>query len=216
MTEEQRKKTLGLAVGSLVCGCLFLIPFLGFLCSLAAVILGISALVVISKNKDNLKGNGLAITGIILGSIGVIIVPIIAMLAAIAIPNLMLARARANEAAAVASLKTISVASESFYAVQNRYPDWLGELAYDEPPYISDELASGVHQGYKFKILDTGQDSTLLATAVPMAKGATGMRSFCVVEDGLIRADSKGDEISGYDSCGRLESAESSRHRQYK
>lgn len=76
MNEEQKKKTLGIAIGSLVCGCFFLIPFLGQLLGLAAIILGIFALVMISKNKQTLQGNGLAITGIVLGAISMIIAPL--------------------------------------------------------------------------------------------------------------------------------------------
>ena len=72
MTKAQKKKTLGLAITSLVFGCLFFIPFLGFLFSLAAIVLGIVALVSMSKSKKTIKGQGLAITGIVLGSIGVI------------------------------------------------------------------------------------------------------------------------------------------------
>jgi len=76
MNQEQKKKTLGIAIGSLVCGCFFFIPLLGQLLGLLAIILGIFALVMISKDKQTLKGNGLAITGIVLGAISIIIAPL--------------------------------------------------------------------------------------------------------------------------------------------
>ena len=71
---EKQKKTLGIAIASLVLGCLFWFPFLGVFCSLAAIILGIMALSKISKNKDALEGRGLAIAGITLGGVGVLII----------------------------------------------------------------------------------------------------------------------------------------------
>ncbi|MDD5195533.1 MAG: DUF4190 domain-containing protein [Candidatus Omnitrophica bacterium] len=96
MTEVAVKKTVGLAVASLVMGCLVLIPILGLLFSLLAIIFGAVALAKISNNKDKLKGDGLAISGIILGAFGIIVVPIIFMLLAIAVPAFMRAKAVAE------------------------------------------------------------------------------------------------------------------------
>lgn len=76
MSEGQQKKTLGMAIASLVFGCFLLIPLLGLVFSIPAIILGIIALVKIGHNKETLKGSGLAIAGIILGAIGIIIIPI--------------------------------------------------------------------------------------------------------------------------------------------
>jgi len=58
---EVAKKTLGLAVFSLVLGCLFIIPLLGMIFGIAAITLGVIALSKISKDKETLKGNGFAI-----------------------------------------------------------------------------------------------------------------------------------------------------------
>ncbi|UCC94419.1 MAG: DUF4190 domain-containing protein [Candidatus Omnitrophota bacterium] len=213
MTEAQTKKTVGVAIASLVCGCFFFIPFLNFLSGLAAVILGIVALVTISKNKDSLKGNGLAIGGIVLGSIGLILTPVIMMFAAIAIPNFMRARMVAQESAATASLQTISAASQVYYADKGRYPQELLDLAYSSPPYIDESLGSGTHQGYMFKIVDTGNEDTFLATAVPESS-TSGVRVFCVVEDGIVRADYNGSDISNYEGCRECEPTRA-RHYRY-
>ena len=51
MTETQ-KKTLGIAIASLICGCFFIIPLLGFLLSIVAIILGIIAISKINKNEE--------------------------------------------------------------------------------------------------------------------------------------------------------------------
>ena len=54
-----------------------------------------------------------------------IVVAIIALLAAIAIPNLLRARHNANESAAIGSMRTFSSALESFRAAQTSYPSAL-------------------------------------------------------------------------------------------
>ncbi|MFH1621914.1 MAG: DUF4190 domain-containing protein [Candidatus Omnitrophota bacterium] len=204
MTEIQ-KKTLGLATTSLIFGCLALIPLLGIFPALLAIILGIVALVKISNNKDTLKGNGLAISGIVLGAIGLIMLPIIAMLAAIAIPNLLRARHNANEAGAIYNMKVISTAAQSYNAVNDRFPENISELAYADPPYINKELASGAQYGYIFTIVDTNSDNAFLATAIPKEKGVTGTRSFCATDDGVIKQDLEGKNIYTIYTCEGLE-----------
>jgi type IV pilus assembly protein PilA len=131
-----------------------------------------------------------------------IVVAIIALLAAIAIPNLLRARHNANEAAAIASLKTISVACESFRAAQTppRYPDDLAELGDAEPPYIDDALADAIdatnsRQGYWFTYARGGRNE-YTCIARPETSGTTGTRVFFVDESGVIRIDdADGDAI---------------------
>jgi len=67
-----------------------------------------------------------------------IVVAIIALLAAIAIPNLLRARLNANESTAIAALRTVSTACESYRSAQNppTYPADLPTLANANPPYI--------------------------------------------------------------------------------
>lgn len=153
MTEMQQKKTLGIAIASLVFGCLFLIPLLGVIFSLAAIILGIVALVKISQNKDTLKGSGLAISGITLGAVGILIIPIVAMLAAIAIPNLLRARVQANQAAARASVMTIATALETYAAANNgKYPSSEYELVQAQPPYLNGSYDKKIINGYVYSL----------------------------------------------------------------
>jgi type IV pilus assembly protein PilA len=182
MSETQQKKTLGIAIASLILGCLFLIPLLGLLFSLAALILGIVAVVKISNNKETLKGKGLAITGIVLGSIGIVMIPIIAMLAAIAIPNFLRARNEAQESAAAMSMHTI-VAAEVAYKAENESFTSLARLSQANPPYIDSILASGTKQGYKFT-LDTFNPEYFYATAAPL--DAYGGRALYIDEDAIL------------------------------
>jgi prepilin-type N-terminal cleavage/methylation domain-containing protein len=87
-----------------------------------------------------------------------IVVAIIGLLAAIAIPNLLRARLNANESAAKGSLRTVSTAMESYRAAQSTpmYPGALTDLSAANPPYIDDTLAAGAKQGYGFVLAGGG------------------------------------------------------------
>ncbi len=149
MTEMQ-KKTIGLAIGSLICGCFSLIPIIGLLPSLPAIILGIIALVKISKNKETLKGNGLAIAGIVMGSLGIIFLPIMGLLAAIAIPNFLRAKISANDALARSTMHTLSTASETYKMANNQYPLISNDLTDANPPYIVNSYCNETISGYTY------------------------------------------------------------------
>ena len=72
-------KTSGLAIASFALGILGFCTF--FITAIPAIILGIVALVKIAKSGGKLKGNGLAITGIVVPSVSVLFVlPIMLML----------------------------------------------------------------------------------------------------------------------------------------
>ncbi|MDD4900380.1 MAG: prepilin-type N-terminal cleavage/methylation domain-containing protein [Candidatus Omnitrophica bacterium] len=114
-----------------------------------------------------------------------IVVAIIALLAAIAIPNLLRARLNANEAAAVSALKTIASSAISFRSVNAAYPANLAALSGATPPYIDAVLGGGAKQGYNFAL--TGAANTFTATARPQTYQTTGVRSFFVDESGVIR-----------------------------
>lgn len=123
-----------------------------------------------------------------------IVVAIIALLAAIAIPNLLRARHNANEAAAIASLRTISTACESFRAAQTptTYPGSLAVLGAPPsgPPYIDTTLASGTKQGYGYAYVPGV--NTYSCTATPTVSGTTGTRVFFVDESGVLRLNNAG------------------------
>jgi len=121
-----------------------------------------------------------------------IVVAIIALLAAIAIPNLLRARLAANESAAIAALKTVASAAHTFRAANPGYPADLNTLyANLTPPYIDSVLASGNKQGYSFALtggdLVSGNYQSFTATAIPGTPGTTGNRRFFVDTSGVIR-----------------------------
>lgn len=121
-----------------------------------------------------------------------IVVAIIALLAAIAIPNLLRARHNANEAAAIASCRTISTALESYRAAQTP-PTYVGgtlaALAAANPPYIDATLgaasAAPGKQGYTFALAITNANQ-YTCTATPVTANVTGTRVFVVTESGVI------------------------------
>lgn len=114
-----------------------------------------------------------------------IVVAIIALLAAIAIPNLLRARLNSNESAAISALKTIATGAISFRSVNAAYPTNLAALAGATPPYIDTALGAGARGGYDFVL--TGTATTFTATARPQVFQTTGVRSFFVDESGVIR-----------------------------
>jgi prepilin-type N-terminal cleavage/methylation domain-containing protein len=124
-----------------------------------------------------------------------IVVAIIALLAAIAIPNMLRARHNANETAAIAAMRTISTALESFRANQTptAYPVALLTLgpAGSNPPYIDPVLASGLKQGYRFTYFRVSNDLFTLSS-VPTAFRTTGTRGFYVDQTGVIRVNPVG------------------------
>jgi len=123
-----------------------------------------------------------------------IVVAIIALLAAIAIPNLLRARHNANEAAAIAALRTISTACESFRAAQtpSSYPATLAVLGAAVPPYIDNTLAGGTKQGYIYAYAIGATVNQYTCTGTPVTVGTTGTRVFFVDESGIIRLTNAG------------------------
>lgn len=107
-----------------------------------------------------------------------IVVAIVALLAAIAIPGLLRARVNANESAAQATLKTIATAHESYASANNgNYPTSIAtDLVAAVPPYLNEDYTDGAsRQGYTF---DCGTPAatgyTCVATPVQCTAGGTG------------------------------------------
>ena len=147
-----------------------------------------------------------------------IVVAIILIIAAIAIPNLLRARMAANESAAVSSIRTIATAEVSYIT---SYPtvgyaaalDKLGgtSSACSTPSQssaclIDDVLATNGggsgKAGYNFKADAEGSNNMqYAATAVPITVGSTGQRSFCSVPDSVVRYNSSGGAIANAAAC---------------
>ena len=144
-----------------------------------------------------------------------IVVAIILIIAAIAIPNLMRARIAANESSAAAQLRTLNTAQVSYATA---YPavgyGSLAALGGSATPctpgsanacLIDNSLATNYatkgKNGYNFTMTLTNSNGNYTATAYPIAVGASGVNSFCSIEDGVVRKDSAGANDSTYATC---------------
>ncbi len=133
-----------------------------------------------------------------------IVVAIIGLLAAIAIPNLLRARVNANEGASKGALRTLSTALESYRAAQNppAYPttaQGLAQLgaAVSNPPYIDNLLAGGNKQGYNFAYV-SGATTSYSVTGTPVTPNVTGVNTFFVDNSGVIRfTNAAGNPVEG-------------------
>jgi len=121
-----------------------------------------------------------------------IVVAIIGLLVAIAIPNLLRARLSANEGAAEATMRTYITAIENFRSDQNppAYPALLADLSGATPPYLDDVLGAdpATKQGYQYDYLQV-DDNQYDLTGEPTTVGVTGNNHYYACEDGVIRVN---------------------------
>src|SRR6185312_14759573 len=133
-----------------------------------------------------------------------IVVAIMLIIAAIAIPNLIRARVAANESSAVSSIRTIMTA-EAAYALA--YPDVGYSAALTNltgsPPcspssvtacLVDTVLASGTKAGYNFVATGgtpsaLGENTSFVVGAAPYAPNVSGVRRFCGLNDNVIHFD---------------------------
>ena len=129
-----------------------------------------------------------------------IVVAIILIIAAIAIPNLLRSKMAANEASAVASLRTINTSAVAYSTTYGAYPGALTNLGPSSTPtssaadLIDSVLANdpATKSGYTFNWSDTVTNNVVSAytiTAKPLTQGVTGQRGFFTDQSGVIRAD---------------------------
>jgi len=128
-----------------------------------------------------------------------IVVAIILIIAAIAIPNLLRARIAANESSAAASIRTINTAMISY---NSSYPTvgfasnltaLTGTCTGTVVPtstsacLIDTTLAGGTKSGYTFGV--QGTSGGYAAWATPVHVNTSGVRGFCSVADAVVRTN---------------------------
>ena len=202
--------TSGKATASLICGILGLTIF-SILTSIPAIIFGHMSRKEIRESGGRLKGDGMALAGMIMGYIGtglvVLVVPIL-IIAAIAIPNLLRSRMAANEASAVGSLRTINTASVTYASTYGKgFAPSLASLGGGEPCstpsaeqacLVDHVLTNGQKSGYTFSYESNDSDGDGLldrywVVARPAAPGSSGQSEFCTDESGVIRKEARGE-----------------------
>src|SRR5271165_7632469 len=126
-----------------------------------------------------------------------IVVAIILIIAAIAIPNLMRSRMAANESSAVGSIRTINTAeviyNTTYPAVGFTLLTSLGGTSCTTatstlPCLIDNTLASGTKSGYSFVVGGLSGTPYVVYTsnAKPIIAGESGTRQFCSDQSGVI------------------------------
>jgi type IV pilus assembly protein PilA len=135
-----------------------------------------------------------------------IVVAIILIIAAIAIPNLLRARIAANESSAVGSVRTIVTANVTYSSTWGTgFATTLGVLGGANPCttataagacLIDPVLAAGNKSGYQINDIGGaaigGVVPTFVVYAKPQTVGQTGQRAFCSDESGVVRFDVAG------------------------
>jgi type IV pilus assembly protein PilA len=155
-----------------------------------------------------------------------IVVAIILIIAAIAIPNLLRARIAANQASGLSNLRTITSAAIVYSSTYNNgLPPSLaslggvgtancnGAILLDDtlttPPFHKSGYALD-YQPQGAPILNpppscaTPGFNEYLATAVPVVVGTTGQSGYCSDEPGVIRIDTLGAKAASVVACEAL------------
>ena len=137
-----------------------------------------------------------------------IVVAIILIIAAIAIPNLLRSKIAANESSAVGSVRTIGTAEVTYSSSWGTgFAPTIAELGGASPCTAATALAAclidpllsvapNTKSGYKFAakgtLTNAGINNGFEVTATPSAFQTTGVRSFCDDQVGVIKQDPSG------------------------
>lgn len=114
-----------------------------------------------------------------------IVVAIIGIIAAIAVPNLLQSKAAANEASAISAIRNIVTSHITYSATvgSGSYGTDLTTLM--NAKLIDSVLGGGTKDGYTFT--SAGSSNTFSVNADPNVPGSTGTRFFFSDESGVIR-----------------------------
>jgi prepilin-type N-terminal cleavage/methylation domain-containing protein len=133
-----------------------------------------------------------------------IVVAIILVISAIAIPSYLRSRMQANEASAVGSLRMINTSAVTYSSTYLNvgFPANLGDMGGVNPCtatsstacILEDSIAQGTKSGYSFTWAGDGATPSVAysLTATPLNVGSSGQRQFCTDQAGVIRYDASG------------------------
>jgi type IV pilus assembly protein PilA len=134
-----------------------------------------------------------------------IVVAIILIIAAIAIPNLLKARIAANQASAVGSLRTIVTSEVSYQSSYGTYSATLAQLAgalpctsssttacLIDPALAAATVATAPKSGYFFNYIAGAGNVSFTITATPAQPGQSGDMNYFTDNSGVIRSNASG------------------------
>ncbi|MGA2097062.1 MAG: type II secretion system protein [Candidatus Acidiferrum sp.] len=133
-----------------------------------------------------------------------IVVAIILVMAAIAVPNYLRSRMVANQSSAAQSMRTINTAIVSYSTTfpQVGFPPSLADLGGASPCtatstnacLLDEVLSAGTKAGYTFIFTGDGQTPsvTYFVTATPVTLGVSGVFMYCTDQTGVIRYTTTG------------------------
>jgi type IV pilus assembly protein PilA len=146
-----------------------------------------------------------------------IVVAIILIIAAIAIPNLLRSRMAANEASAVGAVRTMVTSQVTFSTTWGvGYANGLGILggavgcvaSATTGCLIDPVMTTGIKSGYNFNTGAAGGAGTTASPytsfgteAYPITVGSTGQRGFCSDESGVLRYNTDGTAVGVTDTA---------------
>ena len=114
-----------------------------------------------------------------------IVVAIIALLAAIAIPNLLRAKISANDALAKSTLRSLSTAAETFATANTgNYPADISSLTGATPAYINKAYCASTVSGFSYTCGFGAGGYTF--TAAPVTIGTSGTTVFTISTGGVL------------------------------
>jgi len=137
-----------------------------------------------------------------------IVIAIILIIAAIAIPSLMRSRMLANQSAAASTIRTLVTAQSSYFSTYGAvvgYAPAIANLGVPAPPapcplgvptlaaacLIDPVLTTGFKGGYQYEAVSYGATGTLgpqnfTVDTIPTTPGTTGNVSYCATDDGVV------------------------------
>lgn len=136
----------------------------------------------------------------------VVVISLIAVLVALALPPTLRARVQSNESAAMGNLRTVSSSAESFRTTTDppAYPASFNAMITSNPPYLDVTWGNNQRQGYNYTYTASADGATYAVAATPQIANVSGINSYCVDQSGVIRryAPGQAGAIGNQSGCG--------------
>jgi uncharacterized membrane protein YhaH (DUF805 family) len=152
------------------------------------------------------------LVGVVAAVVLVLVVPIIGIVAAIAIPSLLRARVSANEASAIGNVRTVVSAQAAYQSVNQGFYEGQWECLagvqtcipdYTGPTFLDATLFASPRSGYVHELhggapaaaakgMSPSSTDAYAVIAYPVTPGKTGVRAFCGDSSGRICAIANG------------------------